>query len=76
MKRLKLLIIILSCIVVSSCIPHKDTVYLQNKENSTNDTIPNNLTEVQKPYRIQINDILNVKVKIIKICVNIYKFKV
>jgi len=65
MKRIKLLIIILSCIVVSSCIPHKDTIYLQNKENSIYDTIPNNLTEVQKPYRIQINDILNIKVKAI-----------
>ncbi|EDP69656.1 polysaccharide export outer membrane protein [Flavobacteriales bacterium ALC-1] len=63
MKRIKLLIILLSCIIVSSCIPHKDTVYLQNKENSTFDTIQNNLSEVQKPYRIQINDILNVRVK-------------
>jgi polysaccharide export outer membrane protein len=65
MKRLKLLIIILSCIIVSSCIPHKDTIYLQNKENSTNDTIPNNLMEVQKPYRIQIGDILNVRIKVL-----------
>ncbi|WP_179338082.1 polysaccharide biosynthesis/export family protein [Winogradskyella ludwigii] len=63
MKRIKLLIILLSCIVVSSCIPHKDTVYLQIKENSTYDSIPNNLNEVQKPYRIQINDILNIRVK-------------
>ncbi|PYE82157.1 protein involved in gliding motility EpsA [Winogradskyella epiphytica] len=65
MKRFKLLIIILSCVFASSCIPHKDTVYLQNKENSFNDSIPNNLTEVQKPYRIQINDILNIRVKAI-----------
>ncbi|WP_296384757.1 polysaccharide biosynthesis/export family protein [Winogradskyella sp.] len=65
MRSIKLLIIVLSCIVVSSCIPHKDTIYLQNKENSTNDTIPNNLTEIQKPYRVQINDILNVRVKAI-----------
>ncbi|WP_045468187.1 polysaccharide biosynthesis/export family protein [Winogradskyella sp. PG-2] len=63
MKSIKLLIIVLSSIIVSSCIPHKDTIYLQNKENSTNDTIPNNLIEIQKPYRIQINDILNVRVK-------------
>ncbi|WP_178989009.1 polysaccharide biosynthesis/export family protein [Winogradskyella schleiferi] len=63
MKRIKLLIILLSCVIVSSCIPHKDTVYLQNKENSKYDSIPNNLTEVQKPYRVQINDILNVRVK-------------
>ena len=63
MRSIKLLIIILSCVVVSSCIPHKDTIYLQNKDNSSFDTIQNNLTEVQKPYRIQINDILNVRVK-------------
>ena len=63
MKRLKLLIILLICIVISSCIPHKDTIYLQNKENATNDTIQNNLSEVQKPYRVQVNDILNVRVK-------------
>ncbi|MBC2846096.1 polysaccharide biosynthesis/export family protein [Winogradskyella flava] len=63
MRSIKLLIIALSCIVVSSCIPHKDTIYLQNKENSLNDTISNNLSEVHKPYRVQINDILNIRVK-------------
>uniref|UniRef100_UPI0030ED3625 polysaccharide biosynthesis/export family protein n=1 Tax=uncultured Winogradskyella sp. TaxID=395353 RepID=UPI0030ED3625 len=65
MKRIKLLIILLGCVIVSSCIPHKDTIYLQNKGDSTNDTIPYNLSEIQKPYRIQIHDILNVKVKAI-----------
>ena len=59
------MIIIFSCVIVSSCIPHKDTVYLQNKENSVNDTISNNLTEVQKPYRIQIDDILNIRIKVL-----------
>lgn len=59
------MIIILSCIIVSSCIPHKDTVYLQNKENAVNDTIANNLTEVQKPYRVQIDDILNIRIKVL-----------
>lgn len=63
MKRFKLLIIFLSCIIVSSCIPHKDTIYLQVKENSTYDSISNNINEIQKSYRIQINDILNVRVK-------------
>lgn len=63
MKLLKLLIIIVCVINLSSCIPHKDTIYLQNKENSMYDTIPNNISELQKPYRVQINDILNIKVK-------------
>ncbi|WP_111683847.1 polysaccharide biosynthesis/export family protein [Winogradskyella tangerina] len=65
MKSIKLLIIVLGCIFISSCIPHKDTVYLQNKENATNDTIPYNLTEVQKPYRVQIDDILNIRIKVL-----------
>ncbi|NRB82740.1 MAG: polysaccharide biosynthesis/export family protein [Winogradskyella sp.] len=65
MKSIKLLIIVLSCILVSSCIPHKDIVYLQDKENSGYDTIPNNLSEVQKPYRIQIDDILNIRIKVL-----------
>lgn len=65
MRSIKLLIIVLSCIIVSSCIPHKDTVYLQNKENAINDTIPNNLSEVQKPYRVQIDDILNIRIKVL-----------
>ena len=63
MRSTKLLIIILSCVIISSCIPHKDTLYLQNKENAINDTIPNNLTELQKPYRVQVDDILNIRVK-------------
>lgn len=65
MRSIKLLIIVLGCNFISSCIPHKDTVYLQNKENSTNDTIPYNLSEVQKPYRVQINDILTIRIKVL-----------
>ncbi|MFC0605141.1 polysaccharide biosynthesis/export family protein [Winogradskyella pulchriflava] len=65
MRSIKLLIVVLSCIIVSSCIPHKDTVYLQNKGNATNDTIPYNLSEVQKPYRVQIDDILNIRIKVL-----------
>ncbi|WP_179348624.1 polysaccharide biosynthesis/export family protein [Winogradskyella pacifica] len=63
MKQIRLLIIVLSCVIVSSCIPHKDTIYLQVKEGAINDTIPNNLSEIQKPYRVQVNDILNIRVK-------------
>ncbi|WP_430466479.1 polysaccharide biosynthesis/export family protein [Winogradskyella ouciana] len=65
MRSIKLLIIVLACIIVSSCIPHKDTVYLQNKESAINDTIPNNLYEVQKPYRVQVNDILTIRIKVL-----------
>jgi len=65
MRSIKLLTIILSCILVSSCIPHKDTIYLQNKGGSENDTIMNNLTEIQKPYKVQIDDILNIRIKVL-----------
>lgn len=65
MRSIRLLIIALSCIFISSCIPHKDTIYLQNKGNAVNDTIPYNLSEVQKPYRIQIDDILNIRIKVL-----------
>ncbi|PWK18645.1 polysaccharide export outer membrane protein [Xanthomarina spongicola] len=44
-----------------SCIPNKDLVYLQNMETATDTTQV--ITEKQKPYRIQINDILNIRVK-------------
>ena len=65
MRLLKFFIIILSCVVVSSCIPHKDKVYLQNKDNSNTDSLQNNLSEMQKPYRIQIGDILNIRIKVL-----------
>lgn len=47
----------------SSCIPNKDLVYLQQKE-ASKDSL-NILREVQKPYRVQINDILNIRVKVL-----------
>lgn len=61
MNRLLLLSGLLLCVLSTSCIPHKDIVYLQEKE------IPSDSTQVmveqQKPYRVQINDILNIRVK-------------
>lgn len=47
--------------MVSSCIPHKDTIYFQNK-NVPIDSLQT-IVEKQKPYHVQINDILNVRVK-------------
>jgi polysaccharide export outer membrane protein len=59
-KQIGLLILILS-VFVSSCIPHKDSLYLQNKNIEIEPS--QNIIEKQKPYRIQINDILNIRVK-------------
>ena len=48
-------------VLLTSCIPHKDTLYLQEK-NSATDSLQV-LVEQQKPYRVQINDILSIRVK-------------
>ncbi|WP_299226487.1 polysaccharide biosynthesis/export family protein [uncultured Psychroserpens sp.] len=61
MNRMLLLLGLMLCVFSTSCIPHKDIVYLQNKEAATDSTQV--MIEQQKPYRVQINDILNVRVK-------------
>lgn len=63
MMRYFVAIICLGLFLCTSCVPLKDLVYLQDKGNS-NDTIPR-LVEQQKPYRVQINDILNITIKVL-----------
>lgn len=63
MNRLLLLTGLLLCILSTSCIPHKDIVYLQNKNTATDST--QIMVEQQKPYRVQINDILNIRIKVL-----------
>ena len=48
-------------VFLTSCIPNKDLVYLQNKQTAIDSTQV--MQERQKPYRVQINDILNIRVK-------------
>jgi polysaccharide export outer membrane protein len=44
-----------------SCIPNKDLIYLQNKSGTNTE---NSISEVkQKPYRLQINDVLSISIK-------------
>ncbi|TXG38849.1 polysaccharide biosynthesis/export family protein [Seonamhaeicola maritimus] len=62
MKRYFLVSIILLSIFYTSCIPYKDTLYLQNKSTATDSLQV--IVEQQKPYRVQINDILNVRIKV------------
>lgn len=45
----------------ASCIPNKDLHYLQNKNNPSQESAITPV--VLKPYRVQINDILSVKIK-------------
>jgi len=61
MKRFLLVMGLILSSLLTSCIPHKDIVYLQNKDSAT-DTLQI-MVEQQKPYRVQINDILNIRVK-------------
>ena len=61
MKQFSAVICLVICVTISSCVPYKDTVYLQNKAAATDSTMQ--IIEMQKPYRIQINDILNIRVK-------------
>ncbi|TXD81711.1 sugar transporter [Subsaximicrobium wynnwilliamsii] len=63
MKRLLLLTGLVLCVLSTSCIPHKDIVYLQNKSTATDSMQV--MVEQQKPYRIQINDILNIRIKVL-----------
>jgi polysaccharide export outer membrane protein len=49
-------------VLVTSCVPSKDLIYLQKKGDSTE----NNINPVAiKPYRLQTNDILSITVKAI-----------
>ncbi|MBN4070569.1 polysaccharide biosynthesis/export family protein [Olleya sp. AH-315-F22] len=61
MKKYILVIGLVLSVLASSCIPYKDTLYLQNKNTALGSTQV--LVEKQKPYRIQINDILSIRVK-------------
>lgn len=61
MNRVLLVIGFIIGFLLTSCIPHKDTLYMQNK-NTALDSLQV-LKEQQKPYRVQINDILNIRVK-------------
>jgi polysaccharide export outer membrane protein len=62
MKKLFAVTAFVLSVLASSCIPQRDTLYLQNKNNASNDEAYT-ITEQQKPYRVQINDILNIRVK-------------
>ncbi len=46
--------------LITSCIPNKDLVYLQQKDSESQSAIEK---VALKPYRIQINDILSVRIK-------------
>jgi polysaccharide biosynthesis/export protein len=63
MNYSRLFLTIMVSLLFVSCIPTKDLIYLQEQESSSN----NQTVETIKltPYRVQINDILNVSIKAI-----------
>lgn len=61
MKQKFLLFIILMNAVLVSCIPTKELVYIQPNEQAIDSSMV--IQEHQTPYRIQIHDILNIRVK-------------
>lgn len=64
MKKFFVLIVLVINGVFVSCVPYKDTIYFQNKSQATDSTRV--IVEKQKPYRVQINDILNIRIKAAK----------
>jgi polysaccharide export outer membrane protein len=63
MSKNTILILLLISTLFTSCIPIKDLVYLQDKNNSEEQ---NTVSAVQvKPYRLQVNDVLSVSIKAI-----------
>jgi polysaccharide export outer membrane protein len=61
MKRSFLILIILIHVVLVSCIPTKELTYIQPSEEAIDSLMI--VQEHQMPYRIQIHDILNIRVK-------------
>ena len=61
MFRIVIVLFVVATVSFTSCIPHKDQVYYQNKQVATDSLQV--IKEQQKPYRIQINDILSIRVK-------------
>ena len=53
----------LALLFCTSCIAHKDVLYFQENETATDSILQ--LNEQQKPYRIQINDILSIRIKVL-----------
>ena len=61
MKKLIFAIGLIFIFSATSCITNKDVVYLQDKGTSTEDSLA--ITMASKPYRVQVNDILQITVK-------------
>ena len=61
MKIFKFFLLYIITTTLFSCIPSKDLVYLQDKGNKQEGIVVNQIDA--KPYRVQVNDIISVKIK-------------
>jgi polysaccharide export outer membrane protein len=62
MNKPNIFLFFLFSILLTSCVPTKDLIYLQNKNDGANTTVT---PSVQKPYRLQTNDLLSIAIKAI-----------
>jgi polysaccharide export outer membrane protein len=61
MYKILILILLGAGLVFTSCVPTKDLIYLQNKDNSSDNSV---IAPVPaKPYRLQTNDIISISIK-------------
>jgi len=56
-------LLLLAGLLLSSCVPTQDMIYLQRKDENANETLVNTVNS--KPYRVQSNDILSISIKTI-----------
>lgn len=61
MNKAFLFFLLFAAVIFTSCVPSKDLIYLQKKNNEENNSIINPV--MSKPYRVQTNDILSIKIK-------------
>ena len=61
MKSTYLLLLLVVMVCFSSCISIKQLTYLQESEDATDSII--SIRKMQEPYRLQVNDLLSIRVK-------------
>ncbi|MBT8303225.1 MAG: polysaccharide biosynthesis/export family protein [Bacteroidia bacterium] len=63
MKKTIFAIGLIFTVLATSCIPQKEILYLQDDSGDSQEII--GVQEIQKPYRIQINDIISIRIKVL-----------
>lgn len=61
MNKIIVLVLVTAGLIFTSCVPTKDLIYLQNKDNSDSTSVINPVPS--KPYRLQTNDIISISIK-------------